>query len=407
LGAAKNVEVAISGLDRGEYYVLKEAKPRRLPRAIIDSREAIVLKAKLVALLHDLGHGPFGHALNNYVGFIDPKAPSPKPDKLYTARYIRHRLASTLEMLGFDPAEIVAILDSEERWNLDGLSPVIGDVIDSSLDADRMDYLIRDAHMTGLTMGFTNTPAMLNYLRLVSDSADSGRYFLAYDEAAIGYMEHFLYAREAMYYNCYEHPRKKAAERIFQRLVKSLVEDSHVPIDDLYALTDEELLCLVRSSGTSTKRQVNFCTELMSDLDYSSVYESAMVGEGVPKLLKEWSDGAIKPLQKRMRYITAPEEWEIAIASASMIGVDRSWQIQVIVPPPRAAYEPHDNATQILGEGTTGYEVQEFYSASEGIHTMIKEMNSQRNKLKVMCPAQLSAEERDSIRKAATQVFEQ
>lgn len=59
-------------------------------------------------------------------------------------------------------------------------------------------------------------------------------------------MEHLLYAREAMYRSCYEHPRKRAAERIFERLIRAVAQDDPGMIDDLYVLTDEELLCALR-----------------------------------------------------------------------------------------------------------------------------------------------------------------
>ncbi len=202
----------------------------------------------MVALLHDLGHGPFGHALDNYVGFANVQKSNPNPDKMYSAQYIRKYLAPTLIQLGLNPEEIVRILDPAERFSLTGIEPLIGDIVDSSLDVDRMDYLVRDAHMTGLTMGFTNADALLRSLRPV---LEADLYTLAFDETAVGYMEHFLYAREAMYRHCYEHPRKRAAERIFERLIQDLAEDVSLGVsqDDLYALTDEEILCAVTTSG--------------------------------------------------------------------------------------------------------------------------------------------------------------
>ena len=45
---------------------------------------------------------------------------------------------------------------------LSGVDSLIGEIVDSQLDADRMDYLRRDAHMTGLAMGSTNTSALLH-----------------------------------------------------------------------------------------------------------------------------------------------------------------------------------------------------------------------------------------------------
>ena len=101
LGVAKNADLALGGIfDRGQYYVLGENSPREFPEEILRSRKAIIQKAKLAAILHDLGHGPFGHALDNYVGFVDPGKPSQKPDKIYTAQYIQQSFTAVQNRTG-------------------------------------------------------------------------------------------------------------------------------------------------------------------------------------------------------------------------------------------------------------------------------------------------------------------
>ena len=89
----------------------------------------------------------------------------------------------------------MGVLDGKKRASSTGFDSLIGDLIDSSMDMDRMDYLIRDAHMTGLSMGFTNADSLIQCVRPLK-SGDS--YLLAYDETGIEYMGHLLYAREAM-----------------------------------------------------------------------------------------------------------------------------------------------------------------------------------------------------------------
>ena len=101
-----------------------------------------------------------------------------------------------LTNLGFDPDDLMRVLDPAQRDLLSNFDPLIGDLIDSSMDMDRMDYLIRDAHMTGLSMGFTNADALIQCVRPVRSGE---AYILAYDNSGVEYMEHLLYAREAMY----------------------------------------------------------------------------------------------------------------------------------------------------------------------------------------------------------------
>ena len=93
LGAAKNAELALRGIfSRGVYYEVGGDAPVKFSPEITDRRDEIIQRAKLAALLHDLGHGPFGHALDHYVGFCDVASSQPRPDKKYTAAYIKEYL---------------------------------------------------------------------------------------------------------------------------------------------------------------------------------------------------------------------------------------------------------------------------------------------------------------------------
>jgi hypothetical protein len=74
LGAAKNAELAMQGMfDRGKCYT--DLGEEELPGEVVADRYKHTKKAKITALLHDLGHGPFGHALDKYIGFRNPGDP--------------------------------------------------------------------------------------------------------------------------------------------------------------------------------------------------------------------------------------------------------------------------------------------------------------------------------------------
>jgi HD superfamily phosphohydrolase len=127
LGAAKNAEMALAGiLDRGVYYVEGETEPHRFSEEITSQRSSLLRRAQIAALLHDVGHGPFGHALDYYAG---AKTRSMHPDKKYTISYLRQYLAPTLRSLGVDDASVLSIL-SPDRSELTGMDNLIADVID-------------------------------------------------------------------------------------------------------------------------------------------------------------------------------------------------------------------------------------------------------------------------------------
>lgn len=409
----KNAERALAGmLDREVYYVIGEKQPVQFDEKILSRRREIILTAQIAALLHDVGHGPFGHALDSYAGI---KMGVPRPDKRFSEEYVQKYLAPTLKSFGIDERKVLGILGSD-RAKLKGIDNLIGDVIDSSLDVDRMDYLMRDAHMTGLMMGFINTPALIDFMRPV---LDQGSFILAYDEAALAYMEHLILARDFMYVKCYEHPRKKAAERIFTRLVQNIIENSQLKLTlrELFSLADEELTTAIIGVGTGNEMAQNLAKELMGDLDYILVHQMPATSKKqnnlaenklpennkLPETIEHWLKGVLIG-DSEFAYITQPSKWEEKIAQNS-IGVDRAWQIQVIVPDP-TVYLPQHSATKLLQKTNSGYQTADFLDTSEVVKDILERMNIQRQKITVMCPSKLESKERDQIKTAAEALFQ-
>jgi HD superfamily phosphohydrolase len=397
LGVAHNVERALMGVFlRGVYYEEGASDPIKLPDAILDRQAQIIRRGKLLAILHDLGHGPFGHALDNYVGYINSHQASANPDKIYSRLYIEKYLSGTLRKLGFVPEELSDVLNPEERSNLIGFDSLIGDLIDSSMDMDRMDYLMRDAHMTGLSMGFTNADALIECIRPFK-TGDC--YLLAYDSQAIEYMEHLLYAREAMYRSCYEHCAKRAAERIFERLIREVAQDDTELLDDMYILADEELLSVLRLVGLRSENAKHLLDQLIVGHDYSVIHDVQAGSPNLSEAARVWVKQATRGSGKgKASYIDQPAQWEDAIARAS-IGVERIWQIQVIVAPPNA-YEQKFNAAQILYRDHKGYRTEEFFKLASSVKNVLSAMNPARARIRVMCPRNMSDGDREKITNA-------
>jgi len=396
LGVAHNVENALRGVfSRGVYYEAGAVDAVALPRSILDQRDAITRRAKLLAILHDLGHGPFGHALDNYVGYTNRHQITANPDKVYSRLYVKKHLRTVLASLGYDADDLVRILDTE-RADLTGFDALVGDLVDSSMDMDRMDYLMRDAHMTGLSMGFTNTDALIQCVRPVK-SGDA--YLLAYDIAGVEYMEHLLYAREAMYRGCYEHPRKRAAERLFERLIRAVAEDDPGTIDDLYILTDEEVLCALRLVKLKSDNAKRLLEQLVTNSDYVVVHDVQANSPNISEEASVWVKGAAKGKGKPS-YIDRPAEWEDVIARAS-IGQERGFQIQVIVAPPGAYEQKFDAATILFRDHNALYQTKEFFEIASGVKNVLSAMNPARSRIKVMCPSDLSKDEREAVKQAS------
>jgi HD superfamily phosphohydrolase len=139
-------------------------------------------------LLHDVGHGPFSHALE---GGLIPEA---SHEKLSEA-IIQHLIPM--------PSPIKEMTLSMLRGSYS--TPWFNDMVASQLDMDRLDYLARDSFFTGVSEGVIGAERILSLLTVIN-----GR--LAIEEKGIYSIEKFLIARHLMYWQVYLHKTVLSAE---------------------------------------------------------------------------------------------------------------------------------------------------------------------------------------------------
>lgn len=180
---------------------------------------------RIAALLHDVGHYPYSH-LMEYVD-RDKHRPTYLAEKVATSaeapstvnRYPDHEkvgqlvitrradVASTLREYGIDPEEVASIIRAEHTRS------AYNQLIHSSLDMDRMDYMVRDSLGTGVPYGRID----LDYLLSNLDVADDGKVVVSYKAAAAA--EHFLVARYFMYKTVYMHKTIFAFEALVRHIL--------------------------------------------------------------------------------------------------------------------------------------------------------------------------------------------
>jgi len=219
----------------GTYHLARRTLAlleEREGRAFDANESAIVCAA---ALLHDVGHYPFSHALEE-IG-VTHHEDLARP--LVTGGEVGALLAADL---GADaPARVFDLIRGRSASPLQGL-------ISGSLDLDKIEYLKRDAHMCGVPYGEIDVDRLTHSLVLVADP-DSGRRTVGVVEKGMAALESLLFAKYQMYRNVYWHHAVRSATAMYKRLVGDALAAGVVLRDAIVGYTDEGLLSHLGRTG--------------------------------------------------------------------------------------------------------------------------------------------------------------
>ena len=155
------------------------------------------------ALLHDLGHGPLSHAFEKYTGLnheVYTKLIICSPESEVNKILIKHKI---------DPKEVVNILNkkSKYRWATQ--------LIDSQIDSDRMDYLMRDSRNTGAAYGQINPLIIIRGSKFINGK-------ICFRKKILCEIENMLVGRFHMYAQVYSNPKGVANDFVIQSIFKRI-----------------------------------------------------------------------------------------------------------------------------------------------------------------------------------------
>lgn len=213
------------------------------------------------ALLHDVGHGPFSHVTENVI-----------------EKYTRHKHDDVKEIVG--EGEIKEVLKKH------GISPgdlakhvkgetSLGQILSSEIDVDRMDYLVRDAHYTGVAFGVVDYNRLINQMHFYEDR-------LVVDYGGLKAAESLLVSRFWMNTSVYYHHVTRISEAMCSKAVDYMIENGELDPSRLRQMDDTDLTAAMRNAS-------GYAGELARRLDARKLYKRALytgledAGKGVLK----------------------------------------------------------------------------------------------------------------------------
>jgi HD superfamily phosphohydrolase len=240
----------------------------------------------LAALLHDIGHYPFAHLMEDLVGEVADHIDLVLPflDGSIADRYPSLALEDGAPSLAAivsedwpeaDP-QLVAYFISGAHPSPDTLTNsvrVLRSILDGPVDADKMDYLYRDSIHCGVPYGrFIDRDRFFQSLTVAPDAPDR----IAVHEKGRICVELFGYARSAMYSEVYWHHASRAITAMLNRALREAMShnrslDRHTLMDALFARSDEESVAWLAENGGPT------CARIMGDLNRRRLYKRLLV----------------------------------------------------------------------------------------------------------------------------------
>ena len=238
---------------------------------------------RLAALLHDVGHYPFSHAMEELEANAIPGHHEEVAGRFLAAPGIRGVLSDVAPGAAERISELIRGCSDHP---LQGL-------VSGSLDLDKIDYLRRDSMFCGVPYGAVDVDRLLESLTLAREEPGAPLE-VAVTEKGISALESLLFAKYQMFRNVYWHHAVRAATVAFRRLIEGALDQGLLRRDELAGPSDEELLAtLAARMETREGDRAPVLRAFLEGLTHRSLPKRALelYGDELPTDLAEWIPG--------------------------------------------------------------------------------------------------------------------
>lgn len=314
----------------------------QLNEVLSDYEKAV---AMLAGLLHDIGHGPFSHAFEGISSYKHEE---------YTVKIILedseiHQILQACDArLPEDVASIIQYRHPKECMN---------QLVSGQLDADRMDYLLRDAYFTGTSYGKFDLERILRMIRVKNGK-------IVVKASGIHSVEDYIMARYHMYWQVYLHPVARSYEALITLLFRRMKE--------VYALHPEYLSDMKMFYPFLCNKDAGI--EALYRLDEAAaLYGFSELVSCKDEILRDIS---YRLLNRRLfEYVTLkqPEDLERIRLHVCLLGYDPDYYVyqDVVSQKPYSPYKSNESGHNIWVLEETG-KVKELSKASDIVRALTR-----------------------------------